>query len=213
LLQKVKYHTSLRPAVGLLGNQDDLMAGLFPAKCCSWFGPGCLLVVCLAVFAHSAEAPEEYERKALLLLNVAHYVEWPAEAFAEDGPFVIGILGRTELSKAAPGALEGKRTRNRKVVVINYESARDAGNCHLLYIAPSERPRVRSILEALQGRPVLTVSEMRDFARAGGVMVLRIDEKTARFRINHNAASAAGLVFSPRLLKSAEEVVEPKPGE
>jgi hypothetical protein len=54
-------------------------------------------VLGLTVFfrgAGGAEAPTEYQVKAVFVYNFSRFVEWPPQSFtAPDEPFVIGVLG------------------------------------------------------------------------------------------------------------------------
>jgi len=83
-------------------------------------------------------------------------------------------------------------------------------DCHILFISRSERPRLEQILAHLQGRSVLTVSDLEDFARQGGVIRFVLVEDKVRLRINLEAAKAAGLTISSKLLRPAQIVT---PGE
>ncbi len=92
--------------------------------------------------------------------------------------------------------------------------AEDAGTCQVLYIGPSERERLPGILKGLDGRPVLTVTDIPDPDPNGGIINLRIVAKKIRFQIDKNVAEAAGLDLSSKLLVLAEvKTGLPKPYE
>ena len=63
-------------------------------------------------------------------------------------------------------------------------------------------------LEKLHGKPMLTVGESasRSFARRGGMIGLVTEKEKVRVRINLEAAKAAQLVISAKLLNIAEIV-------
>src|ERR1700721_2428538 len=86
--------------------------------------------------ACGAEAPTEYQVKAVFVYNFSHFVEWPAQAFAAaNAPFVIGILGGdpfgANLDGAGPaehgGMIQFATENNRIRLRINVEAARAAG--------------------------------------------------------------------------------------
>jgi hypothetical protein len=67
----------------------------------------CLSLLLLMVAAGSMTTPRafatadtsEYELKAVMLFNLARFVEWPAKAFADSNtPIVIGFVGRNPFS-------------------------------------------------------------------------------------------------------------------
>jgi hypothetical protein len=171
----------------------------------------CLTMLLVMGFKIQAQILTEHESKAVLLLNIARYVEWPLDAVRDqESPLVVGILGQTTFHSAARQTLEGKEIRTHKVVVVSYDRVEHIKGCHVLYIASSERPRLRFILESLHGQPILTISEMDGFAEMGGVVGLIAANNRIRFKINHKAARAANLVVSARLLKAAEAIIEPR---
>ena len=75
------------------------------------------------------------------------------------------------------------------------------GNCHILFVAGSETPRLPGILGALGKAPVLTVSDLEDFAAAGGMIQFYVRDEKIRFEINQQAAEDAGLKIDARLLQ------------
>ncbi len=61
-------------------------------------------------------------------------------------------------------------------------------------------------LERLQGFAVVTVGEMKGFARAGGIINFFTEHDKIRFEINVGAAERAGLSISSKLLNLARIV-------
>ena len=77
----------------------------------------------------------------------------------------------------------------------------DAEACQILFISTSEEERLRAILHYLHERPILTVADIPNFARVGGIIGLNTVEDRIRFNINVDAANAADLKFSSKLLR------------
>jgi hypothetical protein len=75
--------------------------------------------------------------------------------------------------------------------------------CHLLFWSGSDDHQRRMLLQALAGKPVLTVSDDGAFARAGGMINFFVDSERMRFAVNPAAAERGGLRISSRLLKLA----------
>ncbi len=152
----------------------------------------------------SASASREYLIKAAFLYNFAKFTEWPAEAYADaSAPLRICVLGEGHLGRAL-SALDGKRIKGRQVATAHLAKAEDAGTCQVLYVGPAEKERLPEILKGLNGRPVLTVTDIPDPGPNGGVINLRIVAKKIRFQIDKNVAEAAGLDLSSKLLVLAE---------
>lgn len=86
------------------------------------------------------------------------------------------------------------------------ESGGDPRACHVVFVSDSERRRTAAILQGLQGRSVLTVGDMDDFARLGGMIHLTKQNHRIGFEINPQAAERARLRISSKLLSLAKLV-------
>lgn len=158
----------------------------------------------------AGQAPDDLEAreakvKAAFLLNFARYVEWPENAFASsNSPVVIAVLGEDLLQGNLDATVEGKTVERHPVQVKRARRASDLGDCHVVFVCPSERDRLRSELAQLRSKPILTVSELDGFTSQGGMILLRKKQGMMRFEINREAAERAGLKISSKLLKLAE---------
>ena len=76
----------------------------------------------------------------------------------------------------------------------------------MLFISSSEDGEWKEILAALKTSSVLTVSDMREFARRGGIVQFILDGNKVRFQVNLAAAEPSGLKLSSELLKLAVAV-------
>ncbi|MCD6049875.1 MAG: YfiR family protein, partial [Verrucomicrobia bacterium] len=112
---------------------------------------------------------KEYQVKAAFLLNFTKFVEWQAAALPEGPePFCIVILGDDPFGQTLDATLQGETVKGHKMVIHRVQRLSDVKECHLLFISKSEKGRVSAILTELKDRPVLTVSEVDDFAERGG---------------------------------------------
>jgi hypothetical protein len=83
--------------------------------------------------------------------------------------------------------------------------------CHMLYVSGVSNKRATEIITALRGIPVLTISDLYEFARTGGIAQLFADSGKIRFAVNLDAAKRSQLQLSSRLLALAELVSEGRP--
>jgi hypothetical protein len=165
-------------------------------------------MVLLAPAALNAAAPaQEYEIKAVFLYNFAQFVQWPPEAFADkSAPLVIGILGSDPFGSYMDEAVRGETVDGRPFVVRRFDRAEDATACHILFISRSESGRIDQILGSLKGKSILTVGDMDEFSRNGGMIRFVTENNKVRLRINVEAARSAGLKISSKLLRPAQIV-------
>lgn len=170
-------------------------------------------MLCLAMAlgpARVAAQTSEYEIKAAFLYHFTQFVEWPEHAFATtNSPLVIGILGANPFGETLEKLVRGEQIRGRPLVVRRFPSALAAREAHILFVSRSEANEWRAIERVLGKRPILTVSEMEGFARAGGMVRFVTRENKVRLQINHQNARSAGLSLSSKLLRVAE-VIEPE---
>ncbi len=84
--------------------------------------------------------------------------------------------------------------------------AAGARSCQIVFIAVSDKQRIRQILPQLSGASVLTVGDTLGFTEDGGVINFVLDGERVRFDANLNAAEQAHLKISARLLSVAKTV-------
>ena len=147
------------------------------------------------------------EVQAVFLFNFAQFVDWPTDAFPDPHtPLVIGILGKDPFGSFLDETVRGETVRGRPFRTDRYRRVEEIKDCHILFISRSEAKRLDAILAALEDRPILTVTNGDDFDRPGGIIRFILDESRIRLSIDLEAAQAARLTFSSKLLRSAEIV-------
>ena len=179
-----------------------------PAKASfhSSFCLGLLLIFCsLNLSSNAAEVPKEYQVKAVFLFRFAGFAEWPSDAFATpQSPITICVLGTNPFGNALEQAVAGETVNGRSFVVKNVLRAQDIDACQILFVGRSEASQWPAIAAALSGRSILTVSDNESFLTKGGMIQLMTVENHVRFKINREAAEAAKLKLSSKLLRLAE---------
>jgi len=168
----------------------------------------CLTIFFLLTAVNLIARPGEYEVKAAFLFNFARFVEWPAKALVRNGdPIVIGIVGDDPFGDALLQIAKEQTAQGRKIEIRYYKADEDCSASHLLFLSRSVAAQTEEILQRLQGRPILTVSEKEGFVRQGGVIEFALVEKTVRFDINATIAMQVGLKVSSKLLAVARSVI------
>jgi hypothetical protein len=137
-----------------------------------------------------AQAADEYQIKAAFLYN----------------QLVVGLIGDDPFGSTIDQTISGKSINGRQLTIQRLKWGQNLRECHILFIAASERKRLAQILESLRGANVLTVSELDKFCLQGGLINFILEENKVRFEINLDAAEQAGLKISSRLLTLAKSV-------
>lgn len=150
----------------------------------------------------------EYQVKATWLLNFVRFTEFPTNAFAsKESPIVVGVLGKDPFGDELERALGGKVAKGRHFEIRKVSSEREEmQGCHVLFIASSEKRRMRDLCEQVRKMPVLTVSDVDGFLEQGGVINFLLKRDALRFEISVSSAQAAGLRLDARLLELADSV-------
>jgi hypothetical protein len=153
----------------------------------------------------------EYQVKAVFLFNFAQFVEWPPAAFAgATSPLVIGILGGDPFGAYLDETVRDEKVNNRPLEIQRYHGVDEIKTCHVLFISRSEANRLEQILVGLKNRSILIVGDGDDFVQRGGMVRLATAQNKIRLIINADAAKAAHLTISSKLLRAAELVTPPK---
>jgi hypothetical protein len=171
--------------------------------------PGILLacLLCLGPAAANAQSAREAQVKAAFLYNFAQFTEWPPEAFAQpDSPLVIGVLGEDPFGEALDTTIRGEAVRGHKLQLKRFRAVAELPTCHIVYIGRSEANRLSQVLKALNGKPILTVSDLDGSAERGVTIQFVTEHGRVRFRINPKTAENAKLALSSKLLRVAEIV-------
>jgi hypothetical protein len=151
------------------------------------------------------QTPARYKVEAVFLYNFAQYVDWPQQAFNSDSaPFVIGVLGTDPFGKMLEDVTRNEKINGHPFEIRRFQRADEAVSCHILYISESEEKRMREILAAVRGRPVLTVGETEGFVAQGGMIRFVLGGSRLRFRINVDSAKESQLTISAKLLRLAD---------
>lgn len=175
----------------------------------SWFALIALLTsAVLAERASAQTVSRENELKAVLLYNLTQFVEWPGSAFeTTNSPLIIGLLGEDTFGRVLDDAVRGEKYGNRPIVVRRYHTVEEAMGCQILFVSSSENARFKEILLQLKGRAILTVADVDGFIRVGGMIrFVKSPQNKIRLRINAEAAKAADLSVSGKLLRVADVI-------
>lgn len=150
---------------------------------------------------------KEYQIKAVFLFNFTQFIEWPGTAFSEENaPFVIGILGDDPFGSYIDETIRGETLNGHPLVVKRFKTPDEVEVCHILFVNISDREDIKNAFEKIKSQPVLTVGDVANFAKQGGMIRFITENNKTRIRINLEAAKEADLTISSKLLKLAEIV-------
>jgi hypothetical protein len=164
------------------------------------------LLVTTSLFAQQPK-PKEYQVKATYLYNFGRFVKWPGSVpTSKDGSFSVCVLGQDPFGSVLDSTLAGEALDGKPVVLRRISKVQDGADCRILFISAAEEKHLKEILTAIDDSGVLTVSDMPDFTRRGGMIQFVLEGDRVRFEINLTSAESARLILSSELLKVAANV-------
>ena len=151
--------------------------------------------------------PTDYQVKATYLYNFGRFIEWPGKvAAAQGGSFTVCVLGQDPFGPSLDATLAGETIGGKTVVAKRISSAEESGDCQILFLSLTDDSRLNKIIADLDKKAVLTVSDMSQFVKRGGMVQFVLEGKKVRFEVNLTATQHAGLTLSSELLKVATAV-------
>ena len=166
-----------------------------------------ILFLAHVIGATGATVAPEYQIKAQLLVNLSTFTTWPAGTFdTTNSPIVIGIVGKDPFELFLEKAVDAKAKSGRPMKLKRIGSDAEIKECHILFVSPSERRRLKDLRQRWKGAPILTVGEADEFLDNGGIINFVLKGQLVRFEISVGAAKAAGLKLDAKLLSVADSV-------
>lgn len=160
----------------------------------SWLQPGL------------AEGMTEDQIKSSYVFNFAKFVEWPAGMIQVNDKITLCVIG-SEVLDGALSTLDGRKAGGRELHVVQHINPDDdLNNCHLVFIGESEQRRFVSIIKSLGDSPILTISDIEDFAEKGGGIGLLYHENRIVFEVNLTSVQRTKLRLPGQLLNIASYV-------
>ena len=162
-----------------------------------------LMVLFIVVSAQSFAESEnnEYNIKAMFVLNFMKYVEWPQEPNSDT--FKIGVVGESNIYQALL-LLVANRKENSKIKI--YKVNTDLNEEYqILIIARNENNRIESLSKKYQGKGTLIISEDCKNNNNASINLVNINNKI-RFEINNIQAKLGGIKISSKLSEMAISV-------
>jgi YfiR/HmsC-like len=165
------------------------------------------LILCLLAFTlHAQPRANEYQVKAVYLLNFGKFVTWPHGSPARD-TFSVCVLGEDPFGEILDATVRGEKVDGKAAVARRVKGVQEASGCGVLFIGRSSGEwQSKKLIAALHKSGVLSVSDMPGFLDLGGAIELVTSSNRVRFEVNLDAAQEAGLSLSSELLKLASAV-------
>lgn len=163
-----------------------------------------VLMVCALFFSSNsyAEASQQYKVKGVFLFKFYNYISWEHGNLHE-----ICVFGNNPFG----GTLEHiaqKKYSDKNINIRYLDKVQDLTSCGVVFIHKSARSSLGDILDTTnqQNSGILTVSDLRGFARQGGAIELADHPKKIAILLNPSTFDTVGVRANSKLLKVAKIV-------
>lgn len=167
-----------------------------------------LLVMCTAPYRISAQTSEDF--KAVLLSKITQYIEWPENANLTDQskPFIITVIGKNPFGSLLEDLYlsNGQKIKNKYVEIHYIKEIHEIDQCNILFISNSEEKRLMDILYYTKGKPILTISDTKNFGEKGVNINFFISNNRTKFELNETSITNNGFRVDYRLRNIAKIV-------
>jgi hypothetical protein len=154
--------------------------------------------------AAAGDAASDVAVKAALLFNFAKFAEWPQ--LAAGAAIDVCVTGDDAVAAALVDIVHGQKLNGHTLEVTRPRDSTTWKTCEVLFVAAADAKKAGAGIEAIRTLPVLTVSDGRGFADAGGIIETYLENGRMRFAINVDAMERSGLRLSSRLLGLARVI-------
>ncbi len=169
-----------------------------------------LLSAMLVLLSHGNSIAAEISEaavKAVYIFNFASFVEWPEDENAPVPPtFDICTLGEDEVSTLLPGVIKDEKLGQTPLRHLALSSSDTLQSCRILYLSTVDDETMSNVRNAVNGRPILTVSDQAGFAVRGGHIEFGLLRKRVHTIINRRSVNTSGLRVSAQLYRLATVV-------
>ena len=167
-----------------------------------------LLVMGLGAVAPARAEPSlELAVKATYLYKLAPFVSWPNAGWStSNAPLVICVQGADPFGPLLDQATAGQAVGTHPVMVKRVARLEPDVGCQIAYVAGGAAQSKAQALQAVEGAPVLTVTDEARGAPGRGIVHLLLDGGRVRFSIDAGQADRNGVAISSKLLALAVAV-------
>jgi hypothetical protein len=145
---------------------------------------------------------DQRETAAKFIRNFGRFVRWPDSAFPGDSaPLKVCVLGDAPFEQELAAELDGSKAGGREYVLSSLaaDDVAAAASCNILFISAESAGAAEPVIEALDGKPVLTVGAAEGFAQAGGMIGLIEERGNLNLQVNKTRLERNFLSASSRL--------------
>jgi len=150
---------------------------------------------------NQATPTKEENLKAVFIYNFTKYVFWSDNDTSLT--FNISIIGNSDIVVPLEEIANKRKVGDREINIYRLRDINSMVPSHILFISKSESNRLSVILNQINQKNTLTISDSDGFARMGVAINFFISNGKVRFELNSKAIERAGIKVSSQLQRLA----------
>lgn len=144
--------------------------------------------------------------KAALIYDFLKYTNWSANILAKSHDNIqLCLLGDGTFDSDLY-LLKGRMVQQYNIIIVPAKSIAETGDCSLIFIHRDQEDILPQLLQHINGKQILTISDIDQFTSQGGMVEIHKQNNHIEFYINRRALDQAGLSIQNRLLKLARPI-------
>lgn len=159
------------------------------------------LIALALLFTAASHAQSTSKVYSGFIYHFTKSVQWPSSS--QNGDFVIGVLGASEMESDLDALAASKKVGSRKIIIKKYGSASEVGECDILFIGKGNTAQLSKVAATAKLNSTLIVTESEGAATQGAVINFTSQNGKVRFELNMNKAKDHGLKVSSDLQRLA----------
>jgi roadblock/LC7 domain-containing protein len=160
-----------------------------------------IIVICSLLTITNMNAQQE-KYLAAFIYQFTNYITWPSAS----GEFIIGVIGNTPVISHLQELAKEKKVGASSIVIKEWASVGDIGQCKILFIPESQKANLASIKSKVEGKPVLIITESPGLTKSGAGISFVKQEGKIRFEIHKTNLAKIGVIVSDGLARLALNV-------
>lgn len=165
----------------------------------------CLIItlVGLPFMSVGVTAPlPEYAMKAAFVYHFTLFTQWPT---LPNNTLRICTL-ESDILKTELERFRDHQPHGATLVISKITNLETIKECQVLYLSEQDKQRIGVILSLIESTPVLTITDVPEFANKGVMIGIKTENKRLVFEIDSQATKKSNLYLSSKLLSLAKSV-------
>lgn len=170
-----------------------------------------LLLLTSVLFGGAAQREPDKDTTAIIqasyIYNIAKLVEWREPALRK-GPFVIGVLGSSNLYQELVKKYATRSIGKQPIEVRKLPQTQEVDRCHILFVPEEDRALLPGIMKQVNARSTLVITDFPDALASGSVVNFVTAKNTLKYEISVVNANKQNIDVGLTLKQLADRVVE-----